>query len=319
MSLETADGIEITVLMDNVIDSFSKLTRKDALRPSQWVEKRGPHLGHLRASHGLSVLVRVRRGSETRTILYDTGESGEVLSHNLKILGLSLQNIEAIVISHGHWDHTGGLLWVLQEIARDDTLVYIHPRALVPRAVTRTTESGETLRRLEPVPTRSEIVETGGKLMIDPEPTLLADGMLLLSGEIPRRTDYEKGFTGQKALVDGQWVDDSLVVDDRVLIAKVKEKGLVVVTGCSHAGIVNISHEATRLTGTATVHAIVGGFHLIGPDSATRIPHTTEDLREISPEVIVPCHCTGWRAQHALAKVFPEAYINNGVGNLYKF
>ena len=87
-------------------------------------------------------------------------------------------------------------------------------------------------------------------MMIDPEPTLLADGMLLLSGEIPRRTDYEKGFTGQKALVDGQWVDDSLVVDDRVLIAKVKEKGLVVVTGCSHAGIVNISHEATRLTDT---------------------------------------------------------------------
>jgi len=132
-------------------------------------------------------------------------------------------------------------------------------------------------------------------------------------------TLFERGLPVHQAFRDGEWKPDPLVNDDQALVGHVRGKGLVVITGCGHASVINTVRYTRKLTGVDRVHAIVGSFHLGTPAFEPIIPPTLEALREIGPHVLVPTHCTGWRATHALAAAFPEAFIPNSVGTRYLF
>jgi 7,8-dihydropterin-6-yl-methyl-4-(beta-D-ribofuranosyl)aminobenzene 5'-phosphate synthase len=113
---------------------------------------------------------------------------------------------------------------------------------------------------------------------------------------------------------DHGWEPDPLILDDQALIANVRDRGLVVITGCGHAGAVNICRYAGRLTGVDRLAGLLGGLHLTGPAFEPIIEPTVSALRQLAPEVVVPAHCTGWRAQHRLAAELPDAFIPNAVG-----
>ena len=123
----------------------------------------------------------------------------------------------------------------------------------------------------------------------------------------------------QQAFRDGEWQPDPLIHDDQALVAHLPDRGLVIITGCGHAGLINTVRYARKLTGVDRVHAVVGGFHLATPAFEPRIPPTVDALREFDPQVVAPTHCTGWRAIHALAAAFPDAFIPGSVGTRYVF
>ena len=148
--------------------------------------------------------------------------------------------------------------------------------------------------------------------------SLLALNHVLVLGEIGRITEFEKGMPGAEANVNGEWVKDPFP-DDRGVALKVKNKGLVVVGGCSHAGIINTVRHAQRVTGTAKVHAVLGGFHLTGPMMESIIGPTIREMKEIAPEYIVPTHCTGWKAINEFAREMPDQFLLNTVGTTYVF
>ena len=137
--------------------------------------------------------------------------------------------------------------------------------------------------------------------------------MLLVTGEVPRTTAFESGLPpGHQAWVDGQWRHDPLVHEDQALVAHVRGRGLVVITGCGHAGIVNIVRQAKRLTGVDQIYLVTGGLHLRdGPVLAATVAALTEER----PHLIVPAHCTSWLAHHALYEAMPRAYRPNSVGS----
>ena len=140
---------------------------------------------------------------------------------------------------------------------------------------------------------------------------------MLITGEVARTTGYEPGFPPQQAWLDGRWQPDPLVLDEQALIVNVRDRGLVVITGCGHAGVVNIARYARRLTGGQPLYALLGGFHLGGPLFEPLIPRVLDDLAALDPGVLVPAHCTGWRAQHAMSARFPDAYVPNAVGTSF--
>jgi 7,8-dihydropterin-6-yl-methyl-4-(beta-D-ribofuranosyl)aminobenzene 5'-phosphate synthase len=248
--------------------------------------------------------------------LYDTGPSAELLAHNVEVLGIDLKKTEAIVMSHGHWDHFGGLIWALKEIG-NDTPVYAHRRMFSDRRVVSEGPDGIVSRELHPVPTVEEVISAGGKLVWVTEPTLLANNTVVRSGEVQHQTDFEKGIDGHQALINGSWQRDESIIDDGYMLANVEGKGLVVVTGCSHAGIINILKDARRMCGIQQIHAVIGGFHLVGKDNEYRIDQTVRNLHNFNPKLLVPSHCTGWKAQHQIAKEFPRVYAVSSVGCMY--
>jgi 7,8-dihydropterin-6-yl-methyl-4-(beta-D-ribofuranosyl)aminobenzene 5'-phosphate synthase len=312
------DNLTITVLVDNVIEWSGSEKHKNVLVADQWVKEKERRSIYVRGGHGLAFLIQTNVGDQSFEILYDTGPSGEVLLHNLKTLGLDVSSVDAIVMSHGHWDHFGGLLDVLKRIGRNDIPVYIHPKMLNARRTVAQTDEGKKINDFPQVPTAEEIVASGGKLVISADPLLLAGDTILRTGEISRLTEFENGFPNHQMLVDGDWVDDSKVIDDNCLGIRTPS-GIVVVTGCAHSGIINSVKEVMKLTGEDNIRAIIGGFHLMGKRNMSRVEKTVMNLKELNPSLIVPCHCTGAPAQHLIAQEVPEAYATGSTGNRYVF
>ena len=147
------------------------------------------------------------------------------------------------------------------------------------------------------------------------QPSLLFQRSALIIGEIDRVSSFEHGMPFHEARSDDAWTPDPLIVDDQALVVQVRDHGLVVLTGCGHAGIVNIVRYARRLTGVTKVAAIIGGFHLGGPAFEPIIQPTVDALVELAPKIIIPAHCSGWRAAQALAAHLPDAFIPNSVGS----
>jgi len=141
---------------------------------------------------------------------------------------------------------------------------------------------------------------------------------VLITGEVDRTSDFEQGSVIHEARRNGTWEPDPLILDDQALIANVAGKGLVVLTGCGHAGVVNICRYAQRLTGIDRIHAVLGGFHLNGPLFEPIIGPTLDAFEELAPDVLVPTHCTGWKATHAIAARLPDAFIQNSVGTTFE-
>ena len=151
------------------------------------------------------------------------------------------------------------------------------------------------------------------------EPSLLVDGCVLLTGEVDRTTDFERGMPPAHQAWNGQeWAHDPLVIDDQALVVHVRGRGLVVVTGCGHAGAVNIVRHALRLTAVERLYGLIGGLHLSGPAFEPVIGPTVAALTELDPALVVPGHCTGWRAQHALAAALPDAWVQSSSGTTFR-
>jgi len=164
-------------------------------------------------------------------------------------------------------------------------------------------------------PSRSAIEGVGFSIIEGRKPSYLLDGMLLVTGEVDRTVPFEQGLPNHEAYVSGEWEPDPLIHDDQALVLHVAGKGLVILTGCGHAGVVNIVRYARRLTGVDQVYAVLGGFHLrAGPVVA----ETVTALAALSPALLVPSHCTSWTAQQALAATMPDATRPNTVGTRFE-
>jgi 7,8-dihydropterin-6-yl-methyl-4-(beta-D-ribofuranosyl)aminobenzene 5'-phosphate synthase len=262
------------------------------------------------AQHGFSALVEIRKGGQVHRLLFDTGVTPSGCAENLRRLGQDLAGIEAIVCSHGHFDHTTGLSGLIGRMGRAELPVLIHPEFWSRR---RLAVPGRDPLEL-PTTSRRALEGAGFDIIEQRQPSFLYDRSVLITGEVDRVTGFEKGFAIHQAWRGASWQPDPLILDDQALIANVAGRGLVILTGCGHAGVVNICRYAQRLTGTVKVHAVIGGFHLSGPLFEPIIADTVGALEQLAPDLIVPAHCTGWKPTHAIARGLPAAFIQNSVG-----
>jgi len=260
------------------------------------------------------MLIRVFREGKANIVLFDTGGSPKGIVENAERMGISLSEVECIVLSHGHYDHFGGLLSTVKAVNRVNLPIIVHEDMFEIRG---TEDSKGKVRKYPEFPAEEQL--SPARIVRTKQPSLIADDMVCVTGEIPRKTSFETGYTPHRIFLKGAWQSDPWIRDERAIAIKIKDKGLVVLSGCAHAGIINTISYAQQITGTKKVYAVMGGFHLAGKEFENRIQPTIEALQGMNPELIVPSHCTGWRAMCAMAKVFPEAFVWNSVGNIYRF
>jgi len=322
IALEPIDGLTVTTLVDNVTDSLLA-DEGPAKRPSMAAAPRiparliagGESDDALRAEHGFSALVKIEKGGRETCVLFDAGRTPDGLVANMRRLDLPPGEIDIIVLSHGHWDHTTGMDGLVGRLGSVNMPVLIHPEFWSRR---RLAFPGRDPVEL-PSTSRSALQGAGFEIVEQRQPSFLLDGSLLVTGEVDRTTEFERGFPGHEAHRDGAWEPDPLILDDQALVAMVRGQGLVVLTGCGHSGIINILRYVRKLTGENRIHAVLGGFHLSGKAFEPIIGPTCDALGEFFADFLVPAHCTGWRATHVLAARFPAAFIQNSVGTRFEF
>jgi 7,8-dihydropterin-6-yl-methyl-4-(beta-D-ribofuranosyl)aminobenzene 5'-phosphate synthase len=258
-------------------------------------------------------LVTIRRGESSHTVLFDTGVSPDGMASNIERLGIDVGEIEVVVLSHGHFDHAGGFAGLARLRGRSGLPLTVHPLVWSRRRVALPNQTHWEMPTLSRVALEAE----GFDVIERRQPSLLLDGSILITGEVDRTTDFELGMPNQDAWRDGRWEPDPLILDEQALVVHVRGCGLVVVTGCGHAGAVNIARHAMRLTGVDRIHALLGGFHLSGAAFESAIDPTVAAFAEMAPHLLVPAHCTGWKAQHRLAEALPAAFVPNAVGTSF--
>jgi 7,8-dihydropterin-6-yl-methyl-4-(beta-D-ribofuranosyl)aminobenzene 5'-phosphate synthase len=318
--LEPVDEVVVTVLVDNSYDGLMEddgparrahVARLPTTTAPQYAELR-TYPG-LAAEHGFSALVTVRRAGRTHTLLFDTGISPDGLATNAERLGVDVGLIEAVVLSHGHFDHTGGLVGLSRLRGGSLLPLTVHPLVWSRR---RFVVPGRPAWEL-PTVSRAALEAEGFAVVERRQPSLLLDSAVLLTGEVDRTTEFEHGLPFHEAWRDGGWEPDPLIADEQALVVHVRGQGLVVLTGCGHAGAVNIARHALRLTGVERLHAMLGGFHLTGAAFEPVIEPTVAAFADLAPDVLVPAHCTGWKAQHRFAAALPGAFVAGAVGSAY--
>ena len=324
MALIEVDSLQIQVIVDNVTDSLSSVPdnvvhEMDYLADNGMKELSGECL--CCGAHGLSLLLTASQNSLSHSLLFDAGPDGEVFQRNVNKLGVNIAQVEEVVLSHGHWDHAGGFLAALQLMKSKNpghkVVFQLNPGMFYQRA----TQSDHHIFPFKKVPSVAELQSKGAEIVNINEERLLLDNMFYLSGEIPRATDYETGFPGHvKQLSNQEWVPDPLILDERFLVVNVRNKGLIIFSACSHAGIINVLKHAQALFPAVPLYAVMGGFHLSGHAKENIIHQTVEDMKQFGLKMIIPAHCTGWRAVNALGNTFgDEIVVPSAVGRLYQF
>jgi len=262
------------------------------------VQYESPLLGQ----HGISFLLEARKHDLCRRILVDVGQNSSALLYNMNLLGVQPSTIDALFLTHCHYDHTQGTVEVLKAVGKKGLPVVAHPDTFRPHFI-----KDPYLRHVGVMPedSRPKIEEAGGLLFLTTDPFPFLPG-LITTGEVRRQTDFEEVGIALFTLVDGRLVQDGMM-DDISLVAQVQDKGLVIVTGCSHAGIVNIVKHSVEQTGENRIAAILGGFHLLAA-SEERIGRTAEALSQFDIELISAGHCTGFKAQAALYQIFKDRF-----------
>ncbi len=320
--LQPVDGVTISVLADNLFDGLlpdQGPAKRPVLGPgipriSAPLMEGGETFDKVLAQHGFSALVTLAQHGRTHRILFDTGMTPDGVVETMRVFDLSPKDIETVVLSHGHFDHTMGLDGLARVLGKANLPLLIHPefwnrrRLLIP---------GRDPVEI-PTTSRSALQGVGFEIVEERQPSFLLDGALLVTGEVDRTTSFERGLPGQQALRSGEWEWDPLILDDQAILLHVRDKGLVVLTGCGHAGIVNTVRYAQKLTGIEQIYAIIGGFHLGGLTPEPIIQQTCDALAAFAPTFIVPAHCTGFRAIHRLATLLPDAFIQSSVGTRFE-
>lgn len=269
-----------------------------------------PYLG----LHGTAFFVEVYRGDARLGVLVDVGQNPDALLYNMKVLGVSPAAVDAIVLTHCHYDHTKGVSAVLKAIGKRGVPVVAHPDIFRPNFV------AEPYLRYVGVDvddSRERIVESGGALILSKDPVQLMPG-LLTSGEVRKRVDFENVKSPFRTVSsDGRVVEDDMR-DEIAVIANVRNEGLVIITSCSHPGICSIVKQAIELTGVKKVKAIIGGLHLVEA-SEERIRKTVEFLAQQDIDLIAAGHCTGFKAQVELYLKFKERFTPLYTGTVFTF
>jgi len=330
--LHEIDHLSVTILMDNYTDRLLP-TSLPAIRPPMVMH--GRFLPAPIAEHGFSTIIDIRYNDDNKNkkniFLFDTGVSENGIIFNADIFGIDLKNIEAIILSHGHLDHCSGLLSVLKLMSKPINII-AHPDAFLKRWLVypdgnrakmpvldekELENNGATIHKIRNVnflPSNNDdvVVGSSGSGVSSP---------LMITGQIPRETSFEKGFPLQYAEIQGEkeLIPDPLVNDDQAIIVNIKQKGLVILTGCGHAGIINTINYVKKVTKVNKVFAVLGGFHLTGGIYEEAIEPTIKELQKTDPKYIIPCHCTGWKATNKIIEVMPEKFIQTSVGTSFNF
>jgi len=257
-----------------------------------------PYLGQ----HGVSFLLTAERDGIIKNVLVDVAQNSTALLENIKSMQISLSCIDAVVLTHCHYDHTQGLGTIIKAIGKKDLPIIAHPDIFRLNFVT-----DPYLRHVGVMDgdKKVDIEASGGSLYLTKDPLEIMPG-LITTGEVERVTDFEEAGINLFTIQNNEVKTDPML-DDISVVVNIKGKGLVIVTGCSHAGIVNISRQAIKLTDTEKIHGIIGGFHLIEA-SESRIKKTAKALKEFDPDWVYAGHCTGFRAQVELYNTFKNRF-----------
>ena len=309
--------VRITVLVDNHVDML--------LTPGEGVQRFGlldhfmpPHGEPICTENGIAYWIELRDGDTRHHVLFDTGLTAMVIAHNMRALGRTPDQLEHAVISHGHPDHFGGLLGILGA-RRAPLPVAIHPDAFLPKYFID--GDGEVVMRINRGLER-DALESAGALIVDSrEPVRVGPGAIV-TGQIPRSVAFEPpvpvrhgGPAGIFLERDGILVDDDATIDDQAVIINVAGKGLVVMTACGHAGVINTIRHDQNITGVERVHAVMGGFHTGFPGvPQENARHTIDALQEFAPEIVAPMHCSGLPTIALAMEAFPGEFVHNVVG-----
>lgn len=264
-------------------------------------------------------------------MLFDTGPEESAWRRNATRLRADIAAIEYIHLSHWHRDHSGGMLEALRMIRKakmqkqntpnlkstsEDVMVDVHPDRPDYRGMT--IPSGAIVS-LEADPTFAEIEAAGGNLRKEDVSHTVLDDFFLVSGYIPRRTAYETGIRGALRFVSAtrEWISDESISDERMVICNLRGKGLVVFTGCSHAGVINVCRHALELgEGKVPLYGVVGGFHL-ADNRPDKLAASLADLKALEPQVLMPGHCTGWKFKFMVEQAMPAVLAPSFCGTSY--
>jgi 7,8-dihydropterin-6-yl-methyl-4-(beta-D-ribofuranosyl)aminobenzene 5'-phosphate synthase len=320
---QPVDSLEVLVLVDNATDSLSTNPGNVTAEWSGLLTG-----GRMRmvageniccAHHGLSLLVTAESAGVRRTLLFDAGPEGPIFLRNTNILGVDFGSIGAVVLSHGHWDHAGGLVAAAKAIAsaqgKGAVACHMNPGMFLQRGSQR--PNGEFFP-FASIPTPAQLAEAGVSVVNKPDAQVILDGTMYLSGEIPRVTGYEAGLPGHMGRrSDAEpWQPDPLIMDERFVSIHLKDKGQFVLSACSHAGLINVLKHARSLFPDVPLYGVMGGLHLSGSTEKI-IPETVRDLKSFGLKLVAAGHCTGWRALAAMARELGEELVPSAVGKKY--
>ena len=313
IELKAVDRVEILTLQDNTID----LVHQDN---SAVIQRAMPLVGtemknSILAEHGFSALVTVVEEETSRCMLFDFGFSEHGAAFNADALGADLTRVEALALSHGHLDHVGGLMQLVEKTGQRNLPLVLHPAAFRNPRFLKVTEE---FKVIFPAFTREKAKAAGAAVVATDQPYPMLDHAAAFLGQIPRTTEFEKGAPNLCCEIDGREQPDPFD-DDSALVFHVRGKGLVVLSGCAHSGIVNTVAYARQVTGVEKVLAVMGGFHLSGMDAEAVIRPTIEALKACAPTYIVPTHCTGRLAVQMIEKEMPDSFILNMSGTRLTF
>ena len=311
--MREVEAVEITCLVDNNVDVLLPSTAV-AHRPilkTDWYAK------PLIAEHGFCAAITVEIHGSKHRLLLDSGLDPLAASHNAETLGFELASCEGVVSSHGHIDHAGGLVNIRNKMdAKRKIPLVLHHDAFKNRMVKF--PDGRVIEL--PGPKKTQLEQLNYEVVERESHSSWLQDTILVTGEIPRNNDFEKGFPGHYSKeTDGEAESDPLIRDDQAAVLHVKDKGLVILTGCGHAGIINTINYAKELTGEDRIYGVIGGFHLSGKLFEPIIGRTVDELANLDPKFIVPCHCSGFRAVSEIARRIPNGFIQNSVGTTYVF
>jgi len=313
MALNPVDKVEILTLQDNYIDIVPGDNSNIIQRamPIEDMELKNSII----AEHGFSAIVTVTRENKSHSMLFDFGFSSHGAAINAKILNVNLAEIETLALSHGHMDHVGGLMELVKQINRADIELVVHPDVFRQK---RYIKASEKIKIKLPAFTREMTKQAGVKVIETKKPYPLLDKKILFLGEIPGTTSFEKGAPNFFYQEKGKEKWDDLQ-DDTALVANLMDKGLIVLSGCAHSGIINTVKYAQKVTGINDIFAVMGGFHLGGPDMDPVIHATIEGLKQLEPNYIIPTHCTGRKAVNQIERELPDSFLLNMSGTKLTF